>query len=417
MIVNMWFGEGIIMSVKQKKLAALIAGLAVMLCVGILYMWSVFQSYVMNYHGWSSADVSMTSALMIAFFVIGNILCGLVQEKYDPRLLSLVGGLMFSCGMFLTSFVGSKYPWMLYITYSLISGLGCGIAYSNVLSALQKWYASKSGMITGLTVCFFGLSVVILSPITESLLSNMGVPATFRILSIVFLVVISIASLFVTKPDVAYYRQEASLVLNPDEFKQFTPKEVIKSPIYYYISVSLFFSSGAYLMLVPFIMTIAMARGMDSQMALIAVMSTGVGNAAGRIIAPAVSDKFGRTNTIIACCILSAIACILMISATDIMYIVAIFLIAFAYGGNSGTNPVISTELFGATNSGTNYGLILISLAVSSITFGKLSTAAGSAAGGDFTTVLIICAAVCIVPIILMLCLRRLCWVKGGKRI
>mgnify|MGYP004629877279 CR=1 FL=1 len=158
-------------TIRKNKTQNLIAGLAIMLISGILYMWSVFQPYVMVHFGWSSGQVGMTSSLMIAFFVIGNVLAGLVQEKYRPRNIVLVGGVMFALGMLLTSFLSDRHPAMLYLTYSLISGLGCGFAYCTVLYALQKWYAARAGFITGLTVCFFGLSVVLLAPAARDALA------------------------------------------------------------------------------------------------------------------------------------------------------------------------------------------------------------------------------------------------------
>ena len=121
------------MSVNAKRNGTLVGGLLIMLCVGILYMWSIFQPYVVEHHGWAVGDVAMTSALMIACFVIGNILGGLVQMKFDPRAITLVGCLMFVGGIYLTSCIGNGNPWMLYLSYSVCSGLGCGFAYCTVL--------------------------------------------------------------------------------------------------------------------------------------------------------------------------------------------------------------------------------------------------------------------------------------------
>ena len=189
------------MSVNAKRNGTLVGGLLIMLCVGILYMWSIFQPYVVEYHGWSAGDVAMTSALMIACFVVGNILGGLVQMKFDPRAITLVGCLMFSVGIYLTSCIGNGSPWMLYLTYSVCSGLGCGFAYCTVLYALQKWFADKNGLITGITVFFFGASVMVLSPVVNKMLENLGLTETFRILAIVFGVITVICSFFVVQPD------------------------------------------------------------------------------------------------------------------------------------------------------------------------------------------------------------------------
>ena len=80
------------------KPIVLIAGMVIMLCVGILYMWSVFQPHVVSY-GWSSSDVAMTSALMIVL-VAGNITGGLLQERVHPRVTALAGCIMFSSACF-----------------------------------------------------------------------------------------------------------------------------------------------------------------------------------------------------------------------------------------------------------------------------------------------------------------------------
>ena len=405
------------METKRQKYVVLAAGLALMLCEGILYMWSVFQPYVVEHHGWAAGDVAMTSALMIACFVAGNILGGLVQEKLPTRLIALTGSLMFCLGMFLTSLIGSGTPAMIYLTYSVISGLGCGLAYCTVLYALQKWFAAQNGLITGLTVAFFGLSVVVLSPVAEGLLSSFGVPFTFRALSLVFLAITGVSSLLMCKPSSEYYMREASKVLRKDEFKQFTPREMLRTPMYYQIVISMLMASAAYLVLVPFIKTIATDRGMSDSVALAAVMVTGVANAAGRILAPAVSDKLGRTNVLILCYVISAAACLMMIFATGPLYIAAVFLIAFTYGGTSGVNPVMATELFGAKHSGTNYGLVMISIAASSILFGKLSAVVGGSSSGSMTPVFVLCAVICVIPIVLMRMMHNFCLRKGGKRI
>jgi OFA family oxalate/formate antiporter-like MFS transporter len=182
---------------------------------------------------------------------------------------------------------------------------------------------------------------------------------------------------------------------------------MLKSASYYYIVIGTFASSAAYLVIVPFITTIAVARGMSPSLALFAVMSTGVANSAGRILAPMISDKIGRTRTIILCALISAVGCVLIVSARGGAYIAAVFLISLSYGGAGGTNPVITTELFGARYSGANYGLVLLSIAGSSIFFGKLS--ATLSAGGDFTTAFILCACLCTVPITAMLLMRKRC--------
>lgn len=402
---------------SKSKIIITVAGMAIMLCVGILYMWSVFLPYVTAHHGWEKSDVAMTASIMMATFVIGNIVGGVIKGKLSTKLICLIGSVLFSLGIFLTSLLGSSNPALIYVTYGVLSGLGCGIAYCGVLAVMQKWWASRIGFITGLSVCFFGLSVVVLSPVVKSLLGgSLGVPGTFRVLSLVFAVVTILCSLLMRDPSAEYLAAASAKAGSKGEVKSYKPGEVVRQSTYYYLLITMFTFNAAYMVINPYISSIGTDRGLSESAALIAVMCTGIANSLGRLLVPSLSDKLGRTRTMNLCAILSMASCLLMVFAKGGLYIVAVFLIAFAYGGGSGINPVISTELYGPRYSGTNYGLLLIGLAASSVVFGKITGIIDQNPNIDFSVIFIICAALCIIPIVMMLCLRRYC-ARSGKKI
>jgi len=396
------------------KILVTITGAVMMLCAGVLYLWSVFQPHVVAYYGWSPSDVSMTSAIMIACFVLGNIGAGLVQALIPPKFVAIFGSVLFSLGLYLSSTLGSGNPYLLYLTYGILGGISCGLIYSVVLAVLHKWFAARMGFITGISVGFFGLSAVIFSPVIEALIVEFNPPGAFRILSIVFFVVLLLCSLTLKNPNKDYYYSEITKSIDIEFVKQFRPREMLGSISYYYIVISTIASSAAYLVIVPFISTIAISRGMSPYHALITVMGTGIASAMGRILAPMLSDKTSRTGMIVSCAIVSGTACLLIIKATGVLYTVAVFLIAMAYGGVGGTNPVITTELFGARYSGANYGLIMLSIIFSSLVFGRLSAAFSNT--GDYSLMFVICAILCIVPLVMMSLLRLHCK-KIGKKI
>ena len=145
------------------------------------------------------------------------------------------------------------------------------------------------GFVTGLSVSFFGLSVVLLTPITHPAQLSWR-SHYFSTLSVIFLVLTAAAALFMKNPDKEYYYSEITKVIPPDNIKQFKPSQMLKSPSYYYILFSAFTSSAGYLLLVPFITTLAAARGMSETMGLFSVMSTGVAMPWDEL-APLVSDR------------------------------------------------------------------------------------------------------------------------------
>lgn len=398
---------------QTKQILSLITGLLIMLCTGILYMWSVFLPYVVKEFGWATGDVGMTSSIMMAAFVLGNIVSGCVQSKVPARIISCVGCVLFATGMFLTSRLNGGAPWMIYLTYGVVSGIGCGMAYNTVIAVLQKWFVSRKGLITGLAVGTFGAATVVMSPIVNNLLDKSGVSNTFMILSFVFLIVGGGASLFLSQPQMEHYMIDTAASNSGSGAKQYTPGEMVRTSMFYLLILSLFASTAPYMLIVPYIKTIAADRGVSEAMALATVMITGIANASGRIICPALSDKFRMSRIVIGYSIVASLSCILMIFARGPMYMVTVFLIVFTYGGGSGLNPVMSTELFGAKNAGVNYGIVLIGLAVSSVTMGKVASAVGTSTEG-FNAVFVICAIVALIPIAAILLLRKICK-KCGK--
>ena len=190
------------MSKKEKsmRIVVVVACLLIQLCVGILYLWSVFNNAVTEHFGWNARSASMVSSFMIFGFVLGNLIGGFLQDKTNPRLISFVGCFMFCLGIFLTSLLTEKTVALIYLTYSGLGGLGCGFAYGCVLSCLQKWFPDNRGFASGLSVSAFGLSTVLFGPVAQTLLNRLGVPHTFMTLAGVFLLATMTACCFVRLP-------------------------------------------------------------------------------------------------------------------------------------------------------------------------------------------------------------------------
>ncbi|MGI5985945.1 MAG: MFS transporter, partial [Oscillospiraceae bacterium] len=165
------------MKVKNRYVV-LISGMLIQLCAGIIYMWSVFKGPVAQHLEWDPANAALTSSIMLAAFVLGIIAGGRAQDKIGPKFVTAAGSVMISVGMLLTALVSKQSPWLVYITYGIIGGLGVGTVYTATVSVIQKWFPDKRGFATGLMVSAFGFSLVIFAPLTNSLLTKIGVPST-----------------------------------------------------------------------------------------------------------------------------------------------------------------------------------------------------------------------------------------------
>lgn len=69
---------------KSMRIVVVVACLLIQLCVGILYLWSVFNNAVTEHFGWNARSASMVSSFMIFGFVLGNLIGGFCRTKPIP---------------------------------------------------------------------------------------------------------------------------------------------------------------------------------------------------------------------------------------------------------------------------------------------------------------------------------------------
>lgn len=374
---------------KSKLLRAVIGCLLVQLCVGILYLWSVFKQSAIGYFGWDDGSVNLVASFMLFGFCLGSLTGGMVQDRIGPKPVCVAGVSLFGGGILLSSFLPASAPIALfYLTYCLIAGTGTGFAYGAVLSCMQKWFPHKRGFATGLAASAFGLSTVVFSPIISFLLGTLSLPATLRILAAIFLVVGLGACTQISLPDQEYLDRLNLPAKNISVEKSMTPVEVLHSLPFWLFFFGSFLYNGTWNMLTPLIKGLGMERGLSEGVAVLCVSLTGITNAAGRLLMASLSDKLGRITTLLLMCATTLTSALLLIFVGEYAYLAVVLLTAFAFGGQAAISPATSTELFGSKYSATNYGLLMMSLGFSSMLFNAISNALYSATGSYATTFL-----------------------------
>lgn len=104
-----------------------VAAVFMQLSLGAVYGWSVFVLPLMNQYDWTRSEVTLAFTLAIFFLGVGTIIGGLLQDKYGPRLVASVAGLLYGSSYLLTGTADSL--WELYLWYGFLSGIGMGMGY------------------------------------------------------------------------------------------------------------------------------------------------------------------------------------------------------------------------------------------------------------------------------------------------
>ena len=108
------------------------AALLLQFSIGAVYAWSVFAKalQVAPPFELSKVESSLPFTVTIGMIFIGTYTGGRIQDRKGPRVVALVGGVIYAIGVVLASFADSREElWLLILGYGVISGFGLGLAY------------------------------------------------------------------------------------------------------------------------------------------------------------------------------------------------------------------------------------------------------------------------------------------------
>lgn len=364
------------MKSTRQAIRPIIGCLIVQMCVGIIYLWSVFNSAVVASFDWTANAAKMVSSYMLLGFVTGSLAGGFLNDKKGPKFTATIGVILFAAGVALTGLLTKDSIALMYLTYCAMGGMGSGFAYSACISCVQKWMPHKRGLASGLAASAFGLSTVLFAPLSKWLMGIFTDDAGLVVFKPVFLILAAtfftagiIGCILIKRPSAEYTKQLTQSVPAAATGRDLTLGQAVKKVPFWCIFFSILFMNGTWNLAVPMIYDLGMERGLSAAAATFCVSFTGVPNAAGRLVMAAVSDKIGRARSVGILAAATAVCALLLTFVGGYGFIVVIAVTAFAYGGPSAINAAMNTDFFGAKNSGTNYGVIMLSLGLSSVFF------------------------------------------------
>lgn len=362
---------------QPNRIIPVIASIAIQMCLGTAYIWSVFQTGIANHlFGGNSANSLLTFSLLLAFLTVGGTIGGKIQQKIGTRNIILIGGVILALGFFLSSFIKPSFGWVIWITYGVIGGIGMGFIYSPSIGCCQKWFPDKRGLISGIIVSALGFGGVVFTPIAKELIGALGKGATgigelytFAILAAIFLAVCSVGGFFIVDPPAGYCPKgwTPPAPKKGEMTQQFSASEMVKTPQYFMITGAFMLACMAGLMIIGLASQIAVAKGVNPEIAAIGVMIISISNSFGRLFWGWLSDKTGRKNTIIVLLIISAVFITVVNFVSGYWIFALIAACGFAYGGYLGTFPAITADYFGTKNVGMNYGMVLFGFGVGAV--------------------------------------------------
>jgi OFA family oxalate/formate antiporter-like MFS transporter len=342
------------------------AAVVMQICLGAVYGWSVFVKPLVAQNHWALTQVSLNFTLAVAFLGLGTIVGGLWLDRIGPRKVAAVGGIIYGVGYILAGFAaqrGSLYG--MYATYGALGGFGMGMGYITPVATLVKWFPERRGLMTGVAVAGYGAGALIFSPIAARLIQTVGIPPTFWIFGVVYLILVVAAAQFYANPPEGWRPagwQPSSAVEKSATSVNFTVSEAMSTWQFWLLWFMLFLNVSAGIMIISQASPIAQQlAGMTALAAAGMVGLISVFNGVGRVFWAWVSDMIGRANVFFLLYAIQAVIFFLLPRTHNLAVFSAMFaIIGLCYGGGFGTMPSFTADFFGPKYMGGIYGWILL---------------------------------------------------------
>jgi len=373
------------------------AALAVHLCIGEIYGFSVFNVPLTRLLGVTqSAPGDWTIPQVAWLYSTGLILLGLSAaffgkwvERNGPRKTMFVSACCWGGG-FLVASLGIKLHqfWLVLLGYGVIGGIGLGLGYISPVSTLVKWFPDRPGMATGMAIMGFGGGALIGAPFGSELLRHFatphstGVMEAFLVMGAVYFCFMVFGSMTVRVPPPGWKPEgfvprtvEQELVTTANV----TADEAIKTPQFWLLWAVLCLNVTAGIGI------LGQASNMcQSMFGVPKTVGDGfagflsIFNMGGRFFWSSTSDYTGRKRVYFIYFLLGAVLYCL-VPLTQRMGNVAFFvgvtaLIISMYGGGFATIPAYLRDMFGTMQVGAIHGRLITAWSMAAVLGPQLVT-------------------------------------------
>ncbi len=376
------------------------AALAVHMCIGQVYAFSVFNIPLSKLIGisqsapgdWALTEIVWIFNIAIIFLGLSAALFGKWVERSGPRKTMLVSALCF-CSGFAVSTLGINQHslWLVYLGYGVLGGIGLGIGYISPVSTLLKWFPDRPGMATGMAIMGFGGGAMIGSPLAVALMkhyktaTSLGIGETFLVMGAIYfgIMLFGVLTARVPAPEwkPAGWTPTAVGANSLLTTASVDADTAIKTPQFWLLWVILCFNVSAGIGVLsqasPMIQEIfsdarlGAGRGITPEVAAGFVGLLSLFNLLGRFFWSSLSDRTGRKLIFMIYLGLGAVLYTLIPTAgqltTTTLFVILFCLILSMYGAGFATIPAYLRDMFGTLQVGAIHGRLLTAWSTAAI--------------------------------------------------
>src|SRR5215471_11434563 len=170
---------------------------AMVMIANYQYGWTFFVPDIQKKFGWDRASIQWAFTLFVLFETWLVPVEGWFVDKYGPRLVVLIGGILCAIGWAINA---QATTLNCYYIGMIVAGIGAGGVYGTCVGNALKWFPDKRGFAAGITAAGFGAgSALTVAPI-QAMIRDSVFQSTFLYFGLGQGIIIVILSFFLLAP-------------------------------------------------------------------------------------------------------------------------------------------------------------------------------------------------------------------------
>jgi len=367
----------------------LLMGIVCMAMIANLqYGWTLFVNPIADKHGWSRAAIQVAFTIFVLTETWLVPIEGYLVDKFGPRPVVLVGGILCGLGWALNSIADSLT--LLYIA-AAVGGVGAGAVYGTCVGNALKWFPDRRGLAAGLTAAGFGAgSALTIVPISAYIHSH-GYEAAFLYFGLGQGLIVFLISWALTRAPEHPKNLAAASVQQAK--RDYSPTEIVRKPVFWVMYLMFVLVAAGGLMATAQLGPIAKdfkigdvpvdIMGLILPALTFALAIDRVLNGLTRPFFGWVSDKIGREQTMFIAFALEAVGILGLYTfgQSPIAFVVLTGVVFFAWGEIYSLFPSTCADTFGSKYAAANAGMLYTAKGTASLLV-PLSSVLATATGG-----------------------------------
>ncbi|HXX86054.1 MAG TPA: oxalate/formate MFS antiporter [Casimicrobiaceae bacterium] len=345
----------------------LIIGIICMVMIANLqYGWTLFVGPIGDKYHWTKAAIQVTFTIFVLFETWLVPAEGYLVDKFGPRLMIVVGGILCGIAWAINSFASSLGT---FYFAAVLGGIGAGAVYGTCIGNAVKWFPGRRGLAAGLTAAGFGMgSALTIIPIAN-MIKDSGYEHTFLTFGLLQGIVVVVVGMFILPPTAQFIATAPKIAPGASRY-QATPMQMISTPVFWVMYLMFVMMAAGGLMATAQLAPIAKDFHVDKvPVSLIGITLPALTfalsldrilNGLCRPFFGWVSDRIGREPTMFIAFLIEGLGIIALANfgTNPVAFVLLSGLVFFAWGEIYSLFPATVTDTYGSIYATTNTGLM-----------------------------------------------------------